>query len=144
MIRRTPGTTRTDTLFPYTTLFRSQVRRHRVHDFRAEHAGDRQLHRLHRMPPVFGHGGGRPLVRDGRGNTHGNGARGRPHAFPPRPLRRFCGTDVRSSLTPGRTVLFTRSAFALTHEGESLHETFIEGPRGGRHRSRFEIGRAHV
>src|SRR3546814_4818525 len=29
MIRRPPRSTRTDTLFPYTTLFRSAVRRHR-------------------------------------------------------------------------------------------------------------------
>src|SRR3546814_9832796 len=29
MIRRPPRSTRTDTLFPYTTLFRSQVRQHR-------------------------------------------------------------------------------------------------------------------
>src|SRR3546814_8805181 len=28
MIRRPPGSTRTDTLFPYTTLFRSQVKIH--------------------------------------------------------------------------------------------------------------------
>src|SRR3546814_16780984 len=31
MIRRPPRSTRTDTLFPYTTLFRSLLRRHRAH-----------------------------------------------------------------------------------------------------------------
>src|SRR3546814_3433685 len=31
MIRRPPRSTRTDTLFPYTTLFRSKVRRSRLH-----------------------------------------------------------------------------------------------------------------
>src|SRR3546814_4839547 len=30
MIRRPPRATRTDTLFPYTTLFRSAARRHRI------------------------------------------------------------------------------------------------------------------
>src|SRR3546814_12265920 len=32
MIRRPPRSTRTDTLLPYTTLFRSQVAHHRRHD----------------------------------------------------------------------------------------------------------------
>src|SRR3546814_4134485 len=36
MIRRPPRSTRTDTLFPYTTLFRSLIGDHRQHD--AEHA----------------------------------------------------------------------------------------------------------
>src|SRR3546814_18384662 len=31
MIRRPPRSTRTDTLFPYTTLFRSRCQRHREH-----------------------------------------------------------------------------------------------------------------
>src|SRR3546814_20927898 len=31
MIRRPPRSTRTDTLFPYTTLFRSRVLRHKAH-----------------------------------------------------------------------------------------------------------------
>src|SRR3546814_9298259 len=35
MIRRTPRSTRTDTLFPYTTLFRSRKDRHDVGDFGA-------------------------------------------------------------------------------------------------------------
>src|SRR3546814_15250580 len=30
MLRRPPGSTRTDTLFPYTTLFRSDVAEHRL------------------------------------------------------------------------------------------------------------------
>src|SRR3546814_13194750 len=35
MIRRPPGSTRTDTLFPYTTLFRSLARRPRFHQVEA-------------------------------------------------------------------------------------------------------------
>src|SRR3546814_1153871 len=41
MIRRPPRSTRTDTLFPYTTLFRSQRRTWR------------RLHRLHRLRGMF-------------------------------------------------------------------------------------------
>src|SRR3546814_16120726 len=36
MIRRPPSSTRTDTLFPYTTLFRSEVAEHGI-DLRPEH-----------------------------------------------------------------------------------------------------------
>src|SRR3546814_14975493 len=42
MIRRPPRSTRTDTLFPYTTLFRSRCRGadHRRHDLGPEERGD--------------------------------------------------------------------------------------------------------
>src|SRR3546814_17790290 len=39
MIRRPPRSTRTDTLFPYTTLFRSQLLGHLVRPLRAGDAG---------------------------------------------------------------------------------------------------------
>src|SRR3546814_1747205 len=39
MIRRPPRSTRTDTLFPYTTLFRSRVVDLRVHRLRVEEHG---------------------------------------------------------------------------------------------------------
>src|SRR3546814_6846817 len=52
MIRRPPRSTRTDTLFPYTTLFRSHRRnlaelplRHRHRDDDRDHEGDRALDR---------------------------------------------------------------------------------------------------
>src|SRR3546814_4240700 len=38
-IRRPPGSTRTDTLFPYTTLFRSRLRRHALARDRGEGGG---------------------------------------------------------------------------------------------------------
>src|SRR3546814_19236199 len=41
MIRRPPRSTRTDTLFPYTTLFRSAARRVRRHRPRAFQPGNR-------------------------------------------------------------------------------------------------------
>src|SRR3546814_2955300 len=44
MIRRPPRSTRTDTLFPYTTLFRSADARHRVRH-RREGAGSARRHR---------------------------------------------------------------------------------------------------
>src|SRR3546814_16788982 len=40
MIRRPPGSTRTDTLLPYTTLFRSKVRTH-LAALTAKYAADR-------------------------------------------------------------------------------------------------------
>src|SRR3546814_18062720 len=50
MIRRTPRSTRTDTLFPYTTLFRSLVVRvHRVQRMRLAVADDAQRMRAGRQ-----------------------------------------------------------------------------------------------
>src|SRR3546814_14014499 len=53
MIRRPPRSTRTDTLFPNTTLFRSRFRPEeaddRVHEQRREGAGDAVGARLHRL-----------------------------------------------------------------------------------------------
>src|SRR3546814_18222954 len=45
MIRRPPRSTRTDTLFPYTTLFRSAARRHTRHRLRDEAVRARRLPR---------------------------------------------------------------------------------------------------
>src|SRR3546814_1901279 len=55
MIRRPPRSTRTDTLFPFTTLFRSQHPGPRQHDLarRAEADGDRGASR-HRLPRAVG------------------------------------------------------------------------------------------
>src|SRR3546814_4235257 len=50
MIRRPPRSTRTDTLFPYTTLFRS--RRGRVARARGEHGGA-TIHRFHAYTAPF-------------------------------------------------------------------------------------------
>src|SRR3546814_5546012 len=74
MIRRPPRSTLTDTLFPYTTVFRSVLRRH---DHRGARGGGRlpaaqaQLRApgQHRLPP--------PLA-------HLSPLRGRPHAPAPR------------------------------------------------------------
>src|SRR3546814_5751161 len=57
MILRPPRSTRTDTLFPYTTLFRSQRHRRlaRAREQRAEHE-DRRAHLAHDV-----------IGRDGRG-----------------------------------------------------------------------------
>src|SRR3546814_13856577 len=59
MIRRPPRSTRTDTLFPYTTLFRSRSRRVQ---------GGEQ---------AFGRGGGRPFDGRARRIAAGQGAPGR-------------------------------------------------------------------
>src|SRR3546814_20343770 len=47
MIRRPPRSTRTDTLFPYTTLFRSLVGAEQLLDAAGELTRDRGLARLH-------------------------------------------------------------------------------------------------
>src|SRR3546814_4792589 len=84
MIRRPPRSTRTDTLFPYTTLFRIERGRHTVGDDRAaegdDHAGkndplaapndaeqlqDRQAHEAGRKPAL-----GCRLARRRRSEEH--------------------------------------------------------------------------
>src|SRR3546814_5009409 len=49
MIRRPPRSTRTDTLFPYTTLFRSGAVRHRHGPGRGDPRGDRLQQAGHRI-----------------------------------------------------------------------------------------------
>src|SRR3546814_10406430 len=57
MIRRPPRSTRTDTLFPYTTLFRSDQQRQRPpafegHPLRARDSRRHRRHRAHRRQPA--------------------------------------------------------------------------------------------
>src|SRR3546814_20179892 len=49
MIRRPPSSTRTDTLFPYTTLFRSLAADDRLVVTQGDHVGDRRIDRLQRL-----------------------------------------------------------------------------------------------
>src|SRR3546814_1865955 len=58
MLRRPPRSTRTDTLFPYTTLFRSQFggRSH-------EKQGDREMDRCRMQLLQYGHDAGFALIR---------------------------------------------------------------------------------
>src|SRR3546814_13915291 len=78
IIRRPPRSTRTDTLFPYTTLFRSDEacgRAHRAHSLprrTAESAGARQA--ADRRKREGGHGM-RTQARDGSGPTAARGDR---------------------------------------------------------------------
>src|SRR3546814_4498454 len=76
MIRRPPRSTRTDTLFPYTTLFRSELQhaggQHRAHAARCDGIeADRLVHVFHRQRSgqVFEAGLGR-AVRGGRSEEH--------------------------------------------------------------------------
>src|SRR3546814_9004596 len=72
MIRRPPRSTRTDTLFPYTTLFRS--RRHRAQRFATGEPGERVVaivepagkRRFRRQPVVDRHEQALCLLADGR------------------------------------------------------------------------------
>src|SRR3546814_16531541 len=72
MIRRPPRSTRTDTLFPYTTLFRSPVERERrepevEHPDQADEAGD-----LHTGGHPDDAGAGSALVDVGRPGVEGH------------------------------------------------------------------------
>src|SRR3546814_1353119 len=67
MIRRPPRSTRTDTLFPYTTLFRSADRRHRAagggspcRDLPRLVGEDRQAAEVGERPASTGHRAARP------------------------------------------------------------------------------------
>src|SRR3546814_1478881 len=55
MIRRPPRSTRTDTLFPYTTLFRSDLRHVRHARRRRARLGDGDRRHAHRRPAAPDH-----------------------------------------------------------------------------------------
>src|SRR3546814_6496720 len=74
MIRRPPRSTRTDTLFPYTTLFRSEHRRH--HGRRALRAGAGEEGPRQAAP---GRRGGRGLRRTSRRSAGRRSARSEEH-----------------------------------------------------------------
>src|SRR3546814_18110110 len=59
MIRRPPRSTRTDTLFPYTTLFRSSTPQNAK---RASPAGKARLRRFWRLKPLLFRGGANNLT----------------------------------------------------------------------------------
>src|SRR3546814_12202460 len=123
MIRRPPRSTRTDTLFPYTTLFRSAL----LHDRRGDHEGrrhgfdvaallDELLHgaelveRVQRLAmDIFGQR--IFLGRDGVLVAHNAGHRLRlghatlPHELPQRPQ----AAPARTDLLPPPPVAFTAS-----------------------------------
>src|SRR3546814_8980567 len=66
MIRRPPRSTRTDTLFPYTTLFRSQSASAGAHTAtRMNRAARILMRRLHQLASVGRSGGWRASGRDG-------------------------------------------------------------------------------
>src|SRR3546814_2393148 len=81
MIRRPPRSTRTDTLFPYTTLFRSKERRHDRERFRKPEARSRpgcrlQGRRAHGLcrPCAGGH-----QVHPGKDQADASGIRSEEH-----------------------------------------------------------------
>src|SRR3546814_4522806 len=70
MIRRPPRSTRTDTLFPYTTLFRSGLARRRVDDLadhRHVHRDDEKAAAVILEDPVAQHGALAALRDDAEG-----------------------------------------------------------------------------
>src|SRR3546814_18631199 len=83
MIRRPPRSTRTDTLFPYTTLFRSRGRLHRARlSPSRRRAGDRMAGAKHRAgdpADLAARGGARAMDEPGS-HPATRGRRGRPSA----------------------------------------------------------------
>src|SRR3546814_12553235 len=67
MIRRPPRSTRTDTLFPYTTLFRSAVPVRRRHRLRLLHLQRRHARDGRSRPAAAPAGGGDPARHPDRG-----------------------------------------------------------------------------
>src|SRR3546814_6022082 len=82
MIRRPPRSTRTDTLFPYTTLFRSGA---------GEHRHRLQLHRLHECHPRFRRVHGRGTEERSVSGHAGGVCR------PPAPERELLGGRARAA-----------------------------------------------
>src|SRR3546814_11460252 len=75
MLRLPPSTTRTDTLFPYTTLFRSQALRHaglrRGHRPQPQRDGHRRLRPGPRQQPAAAHLRHEPAGRAAAGAARG-------------------------------------------------------------------------
>src|SRR3546814_4797502 len=69
MIRRPPRSTRTDTLFPYTTLFRSPLRQRLPPKSSCVRRGESQ-HDLRSIQPVALHPGCNAPRRDARSEEH--------------------------------------------------------------------------
>src|SRR3546814_12353368 len=120
MIRRPPRSTRTDTLFPYTTLFRSDARRGVLHleirhpyrdldrvaardPFATERVADRIADLQPMLPFVDGRGRGDALVEERRLDEAQMHVAHRPRVagVPPRQLR---PEDVRVGTTVSMTV----------------------------------------
>src|SRR3546814_15471217 len=114
MIRRPPRSTRTDTLFPYTTLFRSpsrDARRTAAQDRRRRHDRDighrRRQHRQYiasrphvGSPPVVRHPPNPGLAAAFRSGIHAAPAAGARILLPPRPRRQYFGRDIRRLRPP--------------------------------------------
>src|SRR3546814_8744108 len=102
MIRRPPRSTRTDTLFPYTTLFRSDVR-----------------------DPVL-HGPDRIAAVALRGGDHRFAVRGRQHAPDDAHGRRRAGADRARRAASGRRVCTRPALDRRTGSGPPLHHARSE------------------
>src|SRR3546814_2819250 len=100
MIRRPPRSTRTDTLFPYTTLFRSARRHQRA----------RPLRRLVRLSD------GRHAAMAAMGLGPGRGVQGHAHGRPPRQLRHLArqhGAAARSEEHTSELQSLMRISYAV-------------------------------
>src|SRR3546814_17245890 len=99
MIRRPPRSTRTDTLFPYTTLFRSgEVERADLDERQPRQDRALDWHLLHRHPPAA---------------RRGDAAQEPPRHLRARPRLVARAQSWRNAMTPIRSLLIGASALAL-------------------------------
>src|SRR3546814_6207590 len=102
MIRRPPRSTRTDTLFPYTTLFRSAATEFRRTDFR------RRLPDGSRLPRALP-----AALAEDRGASPRARAAGRRVPFRNRRYRRQPGADLRSEEHTSELQSLMRISYAV-------------------------------
>src|SRR3546814_8776824 len=142
MIRRPPRSTRTDTLFPYTTLFRSH---HRLTAFEAEIQFRRGegFRRIFKVPVRVGLLGG--FVPDDLGGINGNLLDLRPvhaeHDAPP--CRRHSVVDMDDSLL--RALQTFEAALDKVAAGlrQNLYEHIVRNPAGlDKAADEIELGRS--
>src|SRR3546814_12660647 len=117
MIRRPPRSTRTDTLFPYTTLFRSLAHARRT---ARRGPGD---------PGADGHGG--QGAADGRHAGAGAGAR-RQHG---RGVQGAAGVGLEAGHLPPRAAAPRRVALGTLRRRGRAHRPHRQGPRARRRRA---------
>src|SRR3546814_20722796 len=110
MIRRPPRSTRTDTLFPYTTLVRSQPQARRVDDGRGSHQGTPEIkaRRLYQKPRPS-HAGTKQLGAANPARVGVAQARFAMHAA------RHVGVDALAGKVPSDTIAQTHAVNAKKH-----------------------------
>src|SRR3546814_7317109 len=122
MIRRPPESTRTDTLFPYTTLFRSRRRYDRpdtiARQTRPRRHGWWSTTRVSGPPPATSTA---PMAR---GRCHRPGRRDRPRAYRHCPDRHCCRSEEHTSELQS-LMRISYAVFCLKKKNKTIEKTTI-------------------